>query len=116
MATTAEVRAWIDRRADEMADLLIRLVACETENPPGRGLAECAELLREAMDRLGLAPEIVEIEPTGTLEEPRIVRGAVGYGDQLMYFHGHFDVVPAQDRAQFAAQRCDGRIIGRGSA
>ncbi len=111
-----QVQAWIDERADEMAEVLIRLVACETENPPGRGLAECAEILRAEMERLGLDPEIIEIEPTGTIEDPRIVRGSVGNGVKLAYFHGHFDVVPVQDRAQFKAERRDGKIIGRGSA
>jgi succinyl-diaminopimelate desuccinylase len=114
--TAVQVRNWIDERADEMADLLIRLVACETENPPGRNLAECAQLLAEEMQRLGLAPEIIELEPAGPLAEPRIVRGTAGNGQQLVYFHGHFDVVPAQDRAQFTAERCDGTIIGRGTA
>jgi len=109
------VQAWIDDRAEEMADLLIRLVACETENPPGRGLTECAEVLHEEMDRLGLSPEILQIEPTGTIEDPRIVRGTVGAGENLVYFHGHFDVVPVQDQAQFTAQRRDGKIIGRGT-
>jgi succinyl-diaminopimelate desuccinylase len=114
--TAVQVRNWIDERADEMADLLIRLVACETENPPGRNLAECAQLLAEEMQRLGLAPEIIELEPAGPLAEPRIVRGTAGNGQQLVYFHGHFDVVPAQDRAQFTAERRDGTIIGRGTA
>jgi len=112
----AHIRAWIGDRADQMADLLIRLVACETENPPGRGLAECAEVLRAEMDRLGLSPEILEIEPTGTIQDPRIVRGTIGAGEKLVYFHGHFDVVPVQDRSQFTAQRRDGAIIGRGTA
>lgn len=49
----AAVQPWIDERANEMAELLIRLVACEIENPPGRALAECAEVLREEMQRLG---------------------------------------------------------------
>jgi succinyl-diaminopimelate desuccinylase len=114
--TAVQVRNWIDERADEMADLLIRLVACETENPPGRNLAECAQLLAEEMQRLGLAPEIIELEPAGPLAEPRIVRGTAGNGQRLVYFHGHFDVVPAQDRAQFTAERRDGTIIGRGTA
>ena len=35
---------------------------------------------------------------------------------RTVYFHGHFDVVPAQSREQFRPQRADGRIIGRGSA
>ena len=112
----ARAQAWIDERADEMADLLIRLVACETENPPGRNLTECAEVLHEQMVRLGLGPEILEIEPVGAFEDPRVVRGTVGAGGKLVYFHGHFDVVPVQDRAQFTAQRRDGKIIGRDTA
>jgi succinyl-diaminopimelate desuccinylase len=114
--SAARAQAWIADRADEMAELLIRLVACETENPPGRALAECAEVLREEMHRLGLSPEILEIESTGVIEDPRIVRGNVGAGTRLVYFHGHFDVVPVQDRAQFAAQRREGKIVGRGTA
>lgn len=112
----ARVRAWIDERADEMAGLLIRLVACETENPPGRYLTECAEVLREEMGRLALSPEILPIEPTGTLENPCVVRGSAGAGDSLVYFHGHFDVVPVQNRGQFTARRSDGTITGRGTA
>src|SRR5215468_6954904 len=111
-----DVLAWLDCRADEMAELLLRLVACETENPPGRYLADCAVLLGEAMDRLGLKPEILELTPTAALAEPRIVRGAAGDGARVVYFHGHFDVVPVQDRAQFRAVRRDGRITGRGTA
>jgi succinyl-diaminopimelate desuccinylase len=107
---------WLALRADEMAELLVRLVACETENPPGRGLAECADVLCEAMHRLGLRPEVLELAPTGTLTEPRIVRGAAGEAAPVVYFHGHFDVVPAQDRAQFRAVRRGGTITGRGTA
>jgi succinyl-diaminopimelate desuccinylase len=114
----ASAQAWIGERADEMAELLIRLVACETENPPGRNLAQCAGILRAAMARLGLAPEVLQIEPAGPAEDPCVVRGAVGTpgGGGLVYFHGHFDVVPVQDRAQFTAQRRDGIITGRGTA
>jgi succinyl-diaminopimelate desuccinylase len=112
----ADLLEWLERRADDMAELLIRLVACETENPPGRHLADCADLLGEAMDRLGLAPEILELTPTGSLTEPRIVRGAAGDGEPTIYFHGHFDVVPAQDNAQFRAVRRRGTITGRGTA
>jgi succinyl-diaminopimelate desuccinylase len=112
----ARVQTWLDARADEMAVLLERLVACDTENPPGRGLGACAYMLRDAMENLGLAPEIIDVPPSGTLEDPCIVRGAVGDGPKLIYFHGHFDVVPAQDRSQFIAQRRAGTIIGRGTA
>ena len=113
---TAEVQAWLDGRADEMATLLEALVRIPTENPPGRELARCAGVLRDVMERLGFSPELIELAPTGTLEGPAIVRGAVGSGDALIYYHGHFDVVPAQSPSQFEPERRDGRIIGRGSA
>ncbi|MFF3442406.1 M20 family metallopeptidase [Streptosporangium sp. NPDC002721] len=113
----ARVGAWLDERAEEMAGLLERLVAVDSENPPGRALGRCARVLGEAMDGLGLSPEIIEVaDPSGELEEPCVVRGTAGDGDRLVYFHGHFDVVPAQDRGQFTAVRRDGRIIGRGTA
>ena len=50
------------------------------------------------------------------LEDPCIVIGTVGDGPETIYFHGHFDVVPAQSRDQFLPVRADGTITGRGSA
>jgi len=35
-----EPATWLDARADEMADLVMALVAIDTENPPGRRLRE----------------------------------------------------------------------------
>src|SRR5215467_10346028 len=102
-----EIRDWLDERADEMADLLCALVAIASENPPGAERDACAALLFQAMDRLGFEPELVD---------GPCVRAGVGDGDGLVYFHGHFDVVPAQDRAQFVPRREDGRIVGRGTA
>ena len=110
------IRDWIDSRADEMAALVQELVAIDTENPPGRALGRCARVLRDALDRLGLAPELIELAPRGELDEPCVVRAAAGEGPRVVYFHGHFDVVPAQRREQFAPERSDGRIHGRGTA
>jgi acetylornithine deacetylase/succinyl-diaminopimelate desuccinylase-like protein len=106
----------LEPRADEMAALLEQLVAVDTENPPGRGLGRCGRLLQDAMARLGLSPELIELAPSRELEEPCVVRGSVGDGPGTIYFHGHFDVVPAQSPAQFQPERRDGRIVGRGSA
>src|SRR3954465_12265162 len=83
---------WLEARADEMADLLQRLIAIDTENPPGRGREACARLLQDAMADLGV--------PT-TVDDPCVLRGSIGEGETV-YYHGHFDVVPAQSRAQFA--------------
>jgi acetylornithine deacetylase/succinyl-diaminopimelate desuccinylase-like protein len=100
------LQTWLDERADDMAALLEALVRVPTENPPGRELERCADVLCEAMERLGFAPE--------RLEGP-IVRGGAGDGSELVYYHGHIDVVPAQSRSQFEPERRDGRIIGRGT-
>jgi succinyl-diaminopimelate desuccinylase len=107
--SSGAVSAWLDDRADEMAALLEALVRVPTENPPGRERGRCAEVLRDAMERLGFAPELIG-------EAPVAVRGRVGAGAELVYYHGHFDVVPAQNPSQFAPARRDGRIVGRGTA
>jgi succinyl-diaminopimelate desuccinylase len=111
-----QIQAWLGSRSDEMAGLVEELVAVDTENPPGRNLGECGSVLRDAMVRLGLSPEIIELAPSGELEEPCVVRGNVGAGQKAIYFHGHFDVVPAQSRDQFVPQRRDGKVFGRGTA
>jgi acetylornithine deacetylase/succinyl-diaminopimelate desuccinylase-like protein len=111
-----EVQGWLEPRSDEMAGLLEELVAVDTENPPGRGLGACGALLRDAIVRLGASADLVELAPSGDLEDPCIVRGVVGEGSPTVYFHGHFDVVPAQRHDQRRPQRGDGRIVGRGTA
>jgi acetylornithine deacetylase/succinyl-diaminopimelate desuccinylase-like protein len=116
MNPLAEVAAWLEPRADEMAALLEQLVAIDTENPPGRGLGRCGRALHDSMKGMGLSPEMIELAPSRELEEPCVVRGSVGDGPRSVYFHGHFDVVPAQSPAQFRPQRRDGRITGRGTA
>jgi acetylornithine deacetylase/succinyl-diaminopimelate desuccinylase-like protein len=116
MSRAEEVQAWLELRADAMAALVEELVALNTENPPGRGLGRCGEVLRDVMARMGLSPELIELQPIRELEDPCVVRGSVGDGARIVYFHGHFDVVPAQDRGQFVPQRREGRIIGRGTA
>ena len=52
----AEVQAWLEPRTDEMAALLLQLVAIHTENPPGRQLGRCGLLLRDSMEKLRLSP------------------------------------------------------------
>jgi succinyl-diaminopimelate desuccinylase len=111
-----EVQAWLDERAEEMAALVEELVRIPTENPPGRELGRCAVVLRDAMERLRFSPELIELAPAGSLEGPAIVRASAGTGADIVYYHGHFDVVPAQSPSQFEPERRDGRIVGRGTA
>jgi succinyl-diaminopimelate desuccinylase len=103
------VLTWLDGRAEDMAALLEALVRVPTENPPGRELGRCAGVLLDALERLGFAAELIELTPTGSLERPAIVRGTVGDGPELVYYHGHFDVVPAQSVTQFEPVRRDAK-------
>ena len=99
-----------------MAALLEALVRVPTENPPGRELGRCADVLGDTLGRLDFAPELIELEPSGSLEAPAIVRGTVGAGREIVYFNGHFDVVPAQSASHFQPDRRDGTVLGRGTA
>jgi succinyl-diaminopimelate desuccinylase len=112
----AAALTWLEARADEMAALLEELVAIDTSNPPGRGLGACARVLRDAMQRLDVAAELVEVASAPDLEDPCVIRGGVGDGAKTIYFHGHLDVVPAQHPDQFHPRRHAGRITGRGTA
>jgi acetylornithine deacetylase/succinyl-diaminopimelate desuccinylase-like protein len=113
---STEVEAWLDDRAGEMAALLEALVRVPTENPPGRALGQCAGVLRDALAGLGFSPELIELASSGSLEAPAIVRGTIGGGPELVYYHGHYDVVPAQTASQFQPERRGGEIVGRGAA
>lgn len=113
MSRSAEALDWIGSHADEMAALVEELVAIDTENPPGRNLRACAEVVRDAMSRLGISSELIDAQQGA---EPCIVRAEIGAGPETVYFHGHFDVVPAQSPSQLEPRRTDGRILGRGTA
>src|SRR4051794_2592194 len=100
---------WLEPRAEEMAELLQALLRIDTENPPGRNLGRCGRALPDALQHHGLEPELIEVPPQRELEEPCVIRATIGDGPHTLYFHGHFDVVPAQSRAQFEPRREHGR-------
>ncbi|NNF27270.1 MAG: M20/M25/M40 family metallo-hydrolase [Gemmatimonadetes bacterium] len=100
----------IREQRDAIAHLTADLIRVPTENPPGRQYAAAVDVLVSALVGLGLPAERV---PLG--RELEAVTCAVGKGPTL-YFHGHYDVVPATAEGQFDPHVRDGRIWGRGSA
>jgi len=102
---------------EAMADLIATLVRVPTENPPGVHYAECVELIVQALDRLGFESRVVPVPPTGAEKRPRYcVLGEYGSGARSVWFHGHYDVVPASVPGQFEPRRQNGTIFGRGSS
>ena len=114
--TATTIRDAVASREPEIVGLTTRLVSVASENPPGRGYRECAELLFEALGALDLSPRMVETSIEGS-DEPRwCVQGGTGGSGPCLYLHGHYDVVPAQSATQFEPVVEAGRISGRGSA
>jgi succinyl-diaminopimelate desuccinylase len=109
-----------------MAALTRELVRIDTTNPPGRSYRACAELLARRMRRLGFGASVAKIPapkhaaPGQAREEaagPRYwVHASFGAGGPSLYFHGHYDVVPASRPGQFRPRERNGNIFGRGSA
>jgi len=100
-----------------MAALLAELVAIPTENPPGNNYPACADLLENRFRQCGLECERLEAGDSkeGTSDSPVSLIANYGRGGQVLYFHGHYDVVPAQSREQFRPSRKDHFLFGRGA-
>ncbi len=100
-----------------MAAFLAELIAIPTENPPGTAYRACADLLETRTRQLHLdcrrfVPVGLEM-PNG--QPPVSLLASLGSGERSLYFHGHYDVVPAQSSQQFQPTRKDNFVFGRGS-
>jgi len=107
---------WLSERKEEMAALLAELVAIPTENPPGNNYRACSDLLEQRIRELGL--ECKRIVPgAGSVGEdvPASLLASYGSGERTLYFHGHYDVVPAQSTEQFRPMRKENFLFGRGA-
>lgn len=108
---------WLREREDEMAGLLGDLVAVPTENPPGRFYNEFAELFESRVTKLGLRCERFTPSSKGDAADavPPCLSVSLGEGERTYYFHGHYDVVPAQSKEQFQPSRKEHFLFGRGA-
>jgi succinyl-diaminopimelate desuccinylase len=116
--------AWLEPRQDEMAALLAELVSIPTENPPGKNYRACANLLEKRLSEAGFLcerhefpapPASAESSPKASDEPAASLMATLGSGKRTLYFHGHYDVVPAQSPEQFQPARKDHFLFGRGS-
>src|SRR5438270_9978215 len=111
------ILACLRHHEDEMAALISELIAIPTENPPGNHYLACANLLEARLrdhdleSRRYQAPLNVENQR----DTPVSLSAHYGQGERTLYFHGHYDVVPAQSSAQFRPIRDGHFLFGRGS-
>jgi succinyl-diaminopimelate desuccinylase len=107
---------WLRRREDEMSAMLEELVSVPTENPPGKNYRLCAELLESHLRHAGLSCERSAYEESSeTGDAPECLFATHGSGKRALYFHGHYDVVPARSSDQFRPLRKEHFLFGRGS-
>ena len=130
--TRDRLLASIAARRAEMIDFVEELVAIPTENPPGRSYAPCVNAIAKKLRRLKLDCEIIDIPAhaksagrksfASTDSAPlQFIRSfypasAPKESRRTVYFHGHYDVVPAQSPQQFKPRIQGGKLIGRGSS
>ena len=117
VAKTGALMEWLQKREDEMAKLLAALVSIPTENPPGKNYGACVDLLEKELIRHGLDCERVAApnqKKDGGEDRASLLAG-YGRGERTLYFHGHYDVVPAQSAEQFQPVRKEHFLFGRGS-
>jgi succinyl-diaminopimelate desuccinylase len=112
--------AWLESREDEMGALLAELISVPTENPPGRNYRTCADTLEKELCQAGLICERHEFPAFAASadmseETAPSLLASFGNGSRTLYFHGHYDVVPAQSRQQFQSARKEHFVFGRGS-
>ena len=111
-----EVIAHTRSYAGAIAALTEELVVIDSENPPGNHYPECVALLKHRLDALGWCSRVLDVpgEQTGS---PRTIILAGPDDDRpVLAFHGHYDVVPADDRQQFVPLRQGNCLAGRGTA
>ena len=105
----------LDAHKDDILTFSQDLIRIASENPPGNHYRECMNRICLELDRLGFAYQVVETP--GHPDHPRYnVLSFWGNEKRTLYFHGHYDVVPAQSREQFNSRVENGRLYGRGSA
>jgi succinyl-diaminopimelate desuccinylase len=118
LAASNAILTWLQEREEEMAALLAELVAIPTENPPGRHYRPCVALLEARLRETGM--DCGRVGPRvwkGSSEySPESLLATYGGGERTIYFHGHYDVVPAQNAAQFQPRRQEHFLFGRGSS
>jgi succinyl-diaminopimelate desuccinylase len=106
---------------DDILEFTQELVGIPTENPPGAFYKPCVEAIQRKLAEIGLDCQVTEVpirELRGeAVQELRYcILSHYGSGERTLYFHGHYDVVPASSPGQFQPYVEGGKLYGRGSS
>ncbi|WP_254538452.1 M20 family metallopeptidase [Halomarina litorea] len=104
---------YVSNDQDAPVDLLLDLLALDTQNPPGETRA-IVDHLERRLDPLPVTLERVVVDPA----KPNLVVTVPGASDRTLLYNGHLDTVPFDETAWSfdpLGERVDDRIYGRGA-
>jgi succinyl-diaminopimelate desuccinylase len=110
-ALAVRIRRQLQRDKADLLDFATALIRVPSENPPGDSYGKCATLIASRLRQLGLAVRLVD--PSGSGPS---VFATFGEGKPVLYFSGHYDVVPAQHPSQFKPLVRKANLFGRGAS
>ena len=112
-----DVKKHVRNLRQDMLSFTRDLIRIRTDNPPGNGYEKCVRLIAKKLRQFGLHPRVLEVQKPGLGVCPRwCVLVSYGYGKPTLYFHGHYDVVPASNPNQFNPRSKGNRLYGRGAS
>jgi acetylornithine deacetylase/succinyl-diaminopimelate desuccinylase-like protein len=110
------IREYVDAKRRELLDPLLALLRQPSVSAQGQGVAECAVLLRDVMQRSGIEARVMD-----TAGFPVVYGEAKSpAGAPTLLVYGHYDVQPVEPLAAwitppFKPDIRDGRVYARGA-
>ena len=104
---------------EEMIAFTRELVEVASENPPGAAYAECVRVIVSRLRALGLAYERVPYRPRRGIRDDSgaaVIISGIGSGKRVLYFSGHYDVVPVTTPGQCTPVLRRKTLFGRGAS
>lgn len=114
MTDFSEMDAYLEAHLDASIAELSRLVAQPSVGAQNWGLAECAQLVAQMLERRGFAVEIIPTEGA-----PVVFAERQGLSQKTLLIYNHYDVQPPEplelwDSPPFEPSLRDGILYGRG--
>ncbi|MCC6956598.1 MAG: M20/M25/M40 family metallo-hydrolase [Anaerolineales bacterium] len=114
MTDFSEMDAYLEAHLDASIAELSRLVAQPSVGAQNWGLAECAQLVAQMLERRGFAVEIIPTEGA-----PVVFAERQGLSQKTLLIYNHYDVQPPEplelwDSPPFEPSLRDGVLYGRG--
>lgn len=115
MAHHTTLSTALESHKDAILNFCVDLIQIDTENPPGNNYQPCIARICQELEILDLSYDLIETPNYPDLPRYNLL-SFYGENPRTLYFHGHYDVVPAQNRDLFHPRVEKGRLYGRGSA